>query len=61
MIDSPHQHTEERVAGAEKLLLLRHEVFFLRFGFAGDRRDEAGSSRGHVFCFVFKQGRQKTG
>lgn len=52
MVDPPHQHAEKRITGAEKLLLLRHEVFFLRFGFAGDGGDEAGSSRGHVFCFI---------
>lgn len=65
MVDSPHEHAEKRVAGAEKLLLLRHEVFFLRFGFAGDGGGEAGSCRGHVSLFFFffffleKQGCQK--
>lgn len=48
VVDSPHQDAEKRVAGAEKLLLLRHEVLFLGFGFAGDGGGETGSSRCHV-------------
>lgn len=34
MVDSPHKHAEQRVAGTEELHFLSHEVLFLRLRFA---------------------------
>lgn len=33
MVDSPHKHAEQRVAGTEELHFLSHEVFFLGLRF----------------------------
>lgn len=47
MIDAPHQHAEQRVAGAEELHFLGDEVLLLRLRFAGDGCGDA-SCRSHV-------------
>lgn len=47
VIDSPHQHAEQRVAGAEELHFLGDEVLFLRLRFAGNGCGNA-SCRSHI-------------
>lgn len=37
MVDSPHNHAEQRVAGTEELHFLSNEVFFLGLRFARNR------------------------
>lgn len=48
MVDSPHDHAEQRVAGTEELHFLSHEVFLLGLGFA---RNGCGNAarRSHLF------------
>jgi len=48
MVDSPHHHAEERVAGAEQLHLLGHEVFLLCLRLTRDGRDDS-TRRSHLF------------
>lgn len=47
MVDSPHNHAEQRVAGAEELHFLRDKVLFLGLRLA---RDGCGNAarRGHL-------------
>lgn len=47
VIDSPHEHAEQRVAGTEELHFLGHEVFLLGLRFARNRCGDAGR-RSHV-------------
>lgn len=47
MVDSPHHHAEQRVAGTEELHFLRDKVLFLGLGLARNGCGDA-ARRGHL-------------
>lgn len=47
VVDPPHEHTEEGLAGSEELDFLTDEMFLLGFGFAGAARGGAAAVGGH--------------
>lgn len=47
VVDPPHEHTQEGLAGSEELHLLTHKMLLLGLGLAGAARHCAAAVRGH--------------